>query len=238
MNSFDQIKTQTSTLNQSRADLKSVYDLNFREINTVMKFEDDSRSEALFDFWKKSWEKSFSDLGCENKKNFPSDGFYGKRILSFFQIDKPVGCIFLESFDLFKSSHIESSYLQNFPKEMIKELVNKGFRKAYALTNLTIDSDWRKSKTNLQISQILTSIGVWKVSLEKGDVVLGCTRNDRKVNNILKNHNSKTHSTDIRYNCSVDFTYIDLKDAVIFPDRNISDACSYLTAERHLSLAD
>ncbi len=234
-----QVDLQSHLLKKSTVlNKRTVLDLSFFDVNTSISFTKDDRQEALYNFWKSAWEKSFSDLGYKERQQLFSDDFYAKRILAFFDKDKPVGCIFLESYDLSIESHRHSRYLQTFPKDMFDVLLSKGLRKAYALSNLAIDPEWRKSQTDLQLSQLLTSIGVWKACQDLGDVVLGCTRNDRKVNNILENHNSTKYASDERYNCSVDFTYIDLKQAKVFPDKDLMDACLYFTSGHFFNISN
>ena len=207
--------------------LRSVFDLSFYEFNNNSPLSTTYLHEKLFKFWKTSWEKSYTELGVEEKMHLFGDDFLSKRILSFFHKDNPIGCIFLEHYNLDSYAHRSTRYLQNFPTEAIEALKEKGFSNVYAISNLTIDHEWRKRNTDLSVSQILTSIGTWLACQERGDAIISCVRNDRSVNKLFQNHNSKTIVTDRRFNCKVDFIYIDLKEAYIFPTEDIMKASMF-----------
>ncbi|NQZ00737.1 MAG: hypothetical protein HRT45_08720 [Bdellovibrionales bacterium] len=137
----------------------------------------------------------------------------------------PVGVVLLETHDLRMKCHQQSSYFEDYPNRAINTLRDNHLNLAYVISNMVIDPSWRKSQTDVPMSEALVSLTVWMAKEERADAVLGFSRKERSVDMILDSHGAFPLAEGFRFNCDVVYQCIPVKDAPTFPKPELKTVC-------------
>ena len=214
--------------------MKKVSDLSFIECKTGDGSHNDDICERLFKFWYIKWLETYVATNSEeDAEALSSDDFLNKRVLSLWDKDTPIAMLFLDSFKMNIGLNSCRRYFKKLPRDFFHLLREENYESIYSINGLIIDQDWRKSQTDLSISEILVTMGYAFAKLERSDVMVCYSRNERKMNKVVEQHNSIKFGTFKRHNRNVDFMYTPMKTARIFPSNEIEECCLNMLNSRH-----
>jgi hypothetical protein len=187
--------------------LKQVSDLHFRHFSTSVPGRHGDVNEACFELWEKIWLETFDELQVKHKQ-VTSDDYLSKELGGLFLGDKPVGFLLYHFCDLGKRTHQKMSYFHNYPEDLYRKVIGQGDQ-AMVITYMTLDHAWRKSQTNVPISELLIGFAVMRFMESQAKRLLGYFRNNRGTQNMFYRHGGQplllgSHA----YNVEVDFAEI------------------------------
>jgi hypothetical protein len=195
-----------TTHTSEKRDLKSILGLNFRLFNTSSPGPHLSLCESSFHFWQNSWEKTFAELNCP--QSLWSDDFLHKELGGLFINDQPIGFLLYQFLDLKRPTYQSLSYFKNYPKDL-KQKVCADQDQVMAISYMTVNSDWRKTKTDYSISELLISFAVLRFLQSPAQRLIGYFRNNRGTQNIFYRHGGHPLLQSLMaYNVEVDFAQI------------------------------
>jgi|GEM_PF-3193445 len=200
--------------------MKFVEDLGFFHFNTSEPGEFSKHCESAFALWEEQWVSTFAKSKLEIE--IFSDEFLNRELGGLFFGTKAVGFMLYSFFDFSKYSSQKARYFKNYPREVWashhqkKDLV-------FSPTHMTLHPDWRKSNTNLPISELLFGFSLLRFLDSSADRLIGYARNDLKMNEVLYRHGGYPLATNLQaYNTPVDFIEISRASAHLSDD----DACA------------
>lgn len=208
----------------------SVYGLDYYLFNTRNP-RDNERDlcEKAYRFWKSSWLETYRSLGVE-KSSFFSDDFLDRELSALFYQGEPVALFFNNFFDMTRESIAEHSYFKNHPGEVIDFLRKKNFKEVMFLSYMTVHSEWRTSRTDVPLPELLFSLAI-KRFLDLGQTALsGYIRTDKSFYSSFYNHGAEKILSAVAYNAPVDFCYLTSKTAKLSDDPAVRNACHFLWA--------
>ncbi|MFV8250268.1 hypothetical protein [Bdellovibrio bacteriovorus] len=184
--------------------MKSVYSLEFRLLNTSDPAQKDL-VEACYRLWRPVWSDTFAELSVQ--RDLYSEDFLDRELGGLFFNGQPVGFLLWRFFDLSRESHRGHSYFKNYSPEL-KELV-RALGQTMIISYMTIDPAWRKSETDIPVSELLISFSVKRFLESRAENLLGYFRNNRKTNEMFYRHGGiPLQKSTSAYNVDVDFAYI------------------------------
>ncbi len=187
--------------------LKSVSDLRFLHFSTSQPGVFSDLNERCFELWEKVWIETFAELQVANKK-VTSDDYLSKELGGLFLGDQPIGFLMYHFCDLKKRTHQKMSYFHNYPQSLYDEVIAKGDL-SMVITYMTLDHAWRKSQTDLPISEILIGFSVMRFMESEAQRLLGYFRNNRGTQNMFYRHGGQAlRLNEQAYNVEVDFAEI------------------------------
>lgn len=155
-----------------------------------------------YELWKQQWTDTFAELGV--KKTLTSEDFLNRQICGLFKDGKAIGFLLHHELNLNLSSALDSNYFQSYPSSL-KDYQKTKNDNVFIVSYMTTNPDWRKSKTNYSISELLLSFAVIEFSFTKSNRILGYFRNNRSINNVFYRHSGRYLCTEIAHNIEVDF---------------------------------
>lgn len=138
-----------------------------------------------YQFWFTQWVETFRELKVS--KALSSDDYMKKRLGGLFYERQPVGFILYDQHDFSLPPVRDLNYFHAYP-EKVKEHIFEWSEPVFFISYLTLSPEWRKSVTDLPVSEILVGLSMLAF-LESGcKKLLTYSRNDRKVNGIVERH--------------------------------------------------
>ena len=169
--------------------------------------QETKKVEGCFRLWEKVWAETFLELEVD-RKQIKSDDFLHRELGGLFIGNEPVGFMLYSILNLSRRSNFRSSYFNNYPDELFEALVKNG-DETMVISYMTIDENWRKSQTDLPISEILMGLAILRFKESRADKLLGYFRNNRGTQNIFYRHGGTPLLRSQRaYNVDVDFAEI------------------------------
>ena len=214
--------------------MKNVGNLELTVINTRNPSSEDElqKCESAYQLWKKAWQGTFRELNVG--KSLFSDDFLDRELGGLFLGNEAVGFLLYNWFEINRSYHCEHSYFENYPSELMEELLISGYKKIMVISYMTLKDDWRKPFTDLPISELLTSFAVKRFVESEAQVLVGYFRNDRKTNEMFYRHGGIPLIKDIkRYNVAVDFASITKAAATSSTFPGVADIANRLWENRN-----
>ncbi len=186
---------------------KTVFDLDFKLIRTDRPSQRDARKRTrAFELWQRTWAETFKELGVDRRLN--SDDFLHRELGGLFAGDKPIGFMLFHFLDLSDVVWLESAYFNNYPPE-IKALHTERPEKVMVISYMTLEPEWRKSETDLPVSELLTSFAVLRFLSSDAKRLIGYFRNNRRTNEMFYRHGGQPLLKGTSaYNVEVDFAEI------------------------------
>jgi len=200
--------------------MKKVGSLELTVLNTRNPSSEDElqKCESAYRLWKQAWQGTFRELNVE--RSLFSDDFMDRELGGLFLGNEAVGLLLYNWFEIDRSYHREHSYFENYPTDLIAELLSSGYKKIMVISYMTLKDDWRKPFTDLPISELLISFCVKRFVESDAQILVGYFRNDRKTNEMFYRHGGIPLIKDVkRYNVDVDFASITKANAT---DSNVS----------------
>ncbi len=196
--------------------MKSISDLDFYHFSTSSPGVFSELNERCFELWEKNWIETFRELNVA-KKTLSSDDFLSKELGGLFFNNRPVGFLLYHFCDLEKRSHQKMSYFENYPEDVRESIIGLE-SSSMIITYMTLDSAWRKSETDLPISELLIGFSVLRLMESSAKRILGYFRNNRGTQNIFYRHGGIPISKGKQaYNVEVDFAQITRESARLSP---------------------
>jgi hypothetical protein len=138
--------------------------------------------QSAFEFWFKNWSMVYAELAA-NKGPNPDDFFRQDFIPVILHEGKIVAIHLYSLYDVRMRCGFEHSYLKyNFNEVFFSDCQRWGIGKMMSMESLFVDANYRKSKTGVQLSEVLISLGQ-KVfaELTDADAIFAPARSDNKV---------------------------------------------------------
>jgi hypothetical protein len=183
----------------SKYDVSQLQYLNFNTSNPGMYF---SECQDAYRLWKETWLFTYAELGV-NKK-LTSEDFLNRHVCGLFKDRRAIGFLLHHELNLSLNSALDSNYFQSYPQSLIQYQKVKSDH-AFIVSFMSIDNNWRKSKTNFSISELLLSFAVLEFNFTECRRILGYFRNNRSINDIFYRHGGHFLCRDIAHNIEVDF---------------------------------
>jgi hypothetical protein len=188
----------SASSNQS-LDISKLSYLNFDTSEPGAYFE---HCNSAYELWKKVWIETYHELGVQKKVT--SEDFLNRRLCGLFLNEKAIGFLLHHNLNLNLTSALDSNYFQSYNDYLI------GYQKtkndfAFIVSFMTINSDWRKSRTNYSISELLLSFAVLEFNFTPTHRILGYFRNNRSINDVFYRHAGHFLCRDMAHNIEVDF---------------------------------
>lgn len=209
--------------------MKSVYGLDYVLLNT--RNPDPSQIELVekcHRFWKRSWEQTFRELRSVRGDELRSDDFLDREVGVLVHQGEPIGLFFNNWFDISRDSVTSHSYFKNYPSEVIEHYRRMGLKEVMLLAYMTLDPEWRKSQTDVQISDLLFSLGVMRFMEGQWPALIGYIRKDNNTHKIFYRHGGIKLNESQAYNVPVDFCYLTRDSARLSTLPGVSQAALYL----------
>jgi len=217
--------------------MKRTSDLKFIEYFTDQGEKENPIRDRLFNFWFTEWVVAFNESDATDSVNsLSADDFTNRRILSLWDNDQPVAMLFLDVFRIDLAFNISRKYLKNLPEGFLDLMMKKKYDMLYSVNGLVISKNWRKDRTDIPLSQVLVSMGYAFAKLEGADAMICYSRNERKMNKVVEEHNSIKFGTFERHNRKVDFLYTPMSSANVFPTIDIELCCLGMLRKKHVAL--
>ena len=186
--------------------MKSLQSLSYHKFNTTSPGFSSELRDSAFQFWKNQWKIGFTRLGIQFDK-INSDNFLNRTAHLLCQDQQPVGLVLSEKMDISKPVFRDTSYFNNYPEVVTDYFNSERFESVTVLTYLTIESEWRHSKTDFPISDLLFSLATLEFINGDTDCLLGYIRMDKDVHNSFYRHGLRKIDSDMAYNVPVDYCY-------------------------------
>lgn len=187
--------------------LKRTSELDFHLFKTSDPAENLLLNERCFDLWEQVWKETFTELNVHHKQ-VTSDDFLSKELGGLFLRDRPVGFLMYHFCDMRRRTHQKMSYFNNYPQPLYENVIGKADQ-TMIITYMTIDPQWRKSLTDLPVSELLIGFSVMRFMESPAHRLLGYFRNNRGTNDIFYRHGGLALSkAEKAYNVEVDFAQI------------------------------
>lgn len=212
--------------------MKKLRDLDFYLLNT--KTTDDNEAslvERAFRFWQDSWQTTFKNLNVEVGEKLYADDFLDREAMALFEGKKPVALFFNSWFEL-RESQLNHSYFKSYPKQVISKLNELGFYRTMILSYMTVHPEYRRSETDLPISELLFSLGVLRFKTVPHEVLTGYIRTDLSFHKVFENHGGIKLEDSRVYNVGVDYLYLTKASARLSPILGVADCAEYLWSKR------
>ena len=207
--------------------MRIVSGLEFRHFSTSDPRDHAFVNEKCFDLWEKVWSDTFVELNVSHKK-VSSDDYLSKELGGLFYGDQPVGFLLYHFCDLKRRSHQKMSYFSNYPEELHREVSSWG-EEVMVITYMTLDLGWRKSFTDLPISELLIGFAVLRMMESRANRMIGYFRNNRGTHQIFYRHGGIPLLTGQKaYNVEVDFAQITRDSATL----SSLPACAEMTLSK------
>lgn len=211
----------------------SVFHLRYHLINTRNPASEELElCEKAFRFWKSSWEKTYAELNVNKGPELKSDDFLDREVGVLVCKNEPIGLFLNNWFDLSRESITSHSYFSNYPSEVIQEYRKKGFSKVMVLSYLTVHPSWRKSQTDIPVSEILFGLGVIRFSETPYENLIGYVRKDLNTHQIFDRHGGVTLMSMTAYNVEVDHKYMTKETMQLSSLPGVAKATRYLWQNR------
>ncbi len=202
--------------------MKHVSELQFRHFSTSSPGRFSKENEVCFDLWEKIWLETFDELQVKHKK-VNSDDFLAKELGGLFLGEKPIGFLLYHFCELNKRTHQKMSYFANYPESLYQQVIGKGDL-SMVITYMTLDHEWRKSQTDLPISELLIGFAVMRFMESQAKRLLGYFRNNRGTQNMFYRHGGQPLLLGAQaYNVEVDFAEITRESARLSEWKNCAD---------------
>jgi hypothetical protein len=187
--------------------LKQVVDLDFHLFETSNPGEHHSLNEKCFELWEQVWKDTFTELNVHHKQ-VSSDDYLSKELGGLFLGDRPIGFLMYHFCDMKRRTHQKMSYFNNYPRPLYENVIATGDQ-TMIITYMTIDPGWRKSQTDLPVSELLIGFSVMRFMESQSSRLLGYFRNNRGTNDIFYRHGGLALlKGEQAYNVEVDFAQI------------------------------
>ncbi|NUN06204.1 MAG: iron-containing redox enzyme family protein [Bdellovibrio sp.] len=162
--------------------------------------------EKCYDLWQEVWPLTFAELGVNKKMS--ADEFLDRHIYGLKTSDNKVcGFMLIRDFQA-NALTLQHSYFDNYPQVLKQELGNS-YESISVITYMTIASQWRKSNTDLPLSEIIMGLCVLHFLNGSTEKLWGYFRNNRKTQEIFYRHGGIPKAQDHwAYNVQVDVSYI------------------------------
>jgi hypothetical protein len=194
--------------------VKTISGLEFRHFSTSDPGEQVFINERCFDLWERVWSDTFVELNVPHKK-VSSDDYLSKELGGLFYGDQPVGFLLYHFCDLKRRSHQKMSYFSNYPEKLHQE-VSSWAEEVMVITYMTLEPGWRKSFTDLPISELLIGFAVLRLMESRASRMIGYFRNNRGTHQIFYRHGGIPLLTGQQaYNVEVDFAQITRDSATL-----------------------
>jgi hypothetical protein len=189
--------------------VRKLEDLDFYLLNTQNPPPHEGELvEKAFHFWRSSWEKTFQSLDEKIEGRLPSDDFLSRQVIALFYLGEPIGLLFSHTVGTSKSQ-LAHSYFKQYPSKVINAIVAElKIKQAMVLSYMTCHLEWRKSVTNVPVSELLFSLGVKIFERTKLEYLIACTRKNVGVSDITYRHGATKIAEGITHNVDVDYIYI------------------------------
>jgi hypothetical protein len=192
--------------------MKQIVDLDFHIFQTSDPGEQTALNERCFELWEHIWIDTFKELQVHDKP-VHSDDYLSKELGGLFLGDKPVGFLMYHFCDMKKRTHQKMSYFHNYPKHLYQNVISAQDQ-VMVITYMTLDPEWRKSLTDLPISELLIGFSVLRFMESQSNRLIGYFRNNRGTNDIFYRHGGLALlKGETAYNVEVDFAQITRRSA-------------------------
>lgn len=211
---------------------KRVLDLEFRLMRTERPLPSEvSQRDGAYKLWRRNWVQTFDELGVQRK--LTSDDFLHRELGGLFLGEQPIGFMLYHFINLEDEVWRETSYFNNYPDE-IKLLHTDRPERVMVISYMTLESEWRKSETDLPISELLTSFAVMRFLSSDAKRLIGYFRNSRKTNEMFYRHGGMPLVRASRaYNVDVDFAEILKRNATLSSLPGCAEAALELWDKHH-----
>lgn len=215
--------------------LKEVGNLDFHILNTKNPHDKEvGLVERAFEFWKGSWEKTFSDINVNYGGKLYSDDFLDREMFALFDGSKPVGLFFNSQYTNTNSQR-SHSYFKNYPSDFFMKIKKLQIDSFMTLSYMTIDPEWTKRYTDSPISEVLFSLSMINFKRSSLDYLVGYIRRDRgKFHEVFSRHGARLLMSSKAYNVDVDFMYVPKKEALLSDHHNAKQKAQYLWNKRQI----
>jgi len=187
--------------------MKQIAKLDFYHFNTSNPEDNSVLNEACFELWEKVWINTFIELNVQHKQ-VDSDDYLSKELGGLFLGGKPIGFLMYHFCDMKKRTHQKMSYFHNYPRDLYQNVIAVEDQ-VMVITYMTLDPEWRKSLTDLPISELLIGFAVLRFMESQSKRLLGYFRNNRGTNDIFYRHGGlPLLKGEQAYNVEVDFAQI------------------------------
>lgn len=216
---------------KTKIDLKkfNYYLLDTRNPNTY----EESLVELSYLFWRSSWENTFKSLSVSSKVQ--SDDFLDRELSTIFYDGLPIALFFHNVFDVSRRSILDHSYFKNYPIEVIKEIKEKGFKRSFILSYMTIHPDFRSSKLGFSVPDLLFSLSIKRFLELNLNQIIGYIRTDKSFFESFYRVGANKLFSSSAYNVPVDFCYLTRESAKISHLDFISELTEYFWRNRILN---
>jgi hypothetical protein len=202
--------------------LNFVGELDFHHFSTSRPGPYKQLNESCFHLWENVWTDTFRELNVQ-KLRLNSDSFLNKELGGLFLKDRPIGFLLYHFCDLSIASQQRMSYFDNYPGNFLKQVfaLNENIM---IITYMTLDPSWRKSMTDLPVSELLMGFSVLRFMETESKRLLGYFRNNRSTQNIFYRHGGiPLLKAQEAYNVEVDFAQITRESALLSEIKNCSE---------------
>ncbi len=138
---------------------------------------------AAFQLWKAQWKKIFK----ENKVDLVpgADEFLAQDVIAVLYDEEKEQIMIMNSLKFFKMNQtpiFESAYFMNYPSDAVEYF--KRYETAMGILKLTINPDYKKQLTGVNISLLLVHLSTRFGHLSIADITIALCRLDLKVNQL------------------------------------------------------
>lgn len=207
--------------------LKQTAELDFHLFKTSNPNEHQLLNERCFDLWERVWKDTFAELNVHHKQ-VTSDDYLSKELGGLFLGERPIGFLMYHFCDLQRRTHQKMSYFNNYPRPLYENVIANADQ-TMIITYMTIDPEWRKSQTDLPVSELLIGFSVMRFMESQAHRLLGYFRNNRGTNDIFYRHGGLALlKGEQAYNVEVDFAQITKSSAQL----STLPGCGNMTFEK------
>lgn len=193
--------------------LKKLSDLDFYILNTKNpKAHEIELVEKSFSFWQIAWTETFKSLGENISGPISSDDFLSRDAIALISEGEPVGLLFSHTLCL-RKSQLAHSYFKQYPERAINQIKDLNTEEVMILSYMTCHPEWRKSQTDVPVSELLFSLGVKIFKSTNLNYLIACTRKAVGVHEITYRHGATKITEDYAHNVEVDYVFIDKQSA-------------------------
>ncbi|MCB0356561.1 MAG: hypothetical protein KDD40_06115, partial [Bdellovibrionales bacterium] len=200
---------------------KNVYSLNFDTFNGHSHTANHLRA---YDFWLNSWHKTFKDLNVENYENLKSDDYLSRNVNCLFADNRPVA-LFLTHVLQINRCGINHDYFEMYSQETLTYILNN-FNSVFCISYVCVDNEWRKSRTNLPLIDIIYGLATNQFLDSRCCAFLSCSRKSRSVHKVFEKFGAKSLGTGSAFNAAVDYMCL-TKENIQFKDKQLKNAIEY-----------
>lgn len=185
------------------------------------------RVEKAYQFWHTSWNETFKSLKVDLGHGLHSDDFLSREAIALFRHKDPIALFFAHWVSL-RPSQMNHSYFKNYPTLVLKEIQRLGFKRCMVLSYMTVHPDYRKSKTDVPMYELLFSLGVKLFESGPHECLLGYIRKDLSFHQSFERHGGVKITDNKVYNVGVDYLYMTKHTARLSPEPGVARTADLL----------